>query len=116
MLSQAIVKEFCLLTVAKTRKVNVASHLNQMRAKTELFEQTAYALRAGSIGDTPNPPPPDTFEALVQAHYAWSDLIYMLEPTHSGKALPELALFDVALVYEDLLPRLEEIVWTYVNG
>ena len=116
MLSQAIVKESCLLTVAKTRKNSLASHLNQIRLKTEIFERTGYALRTGAVGDTPDPPPPDTFEALVQAHYAWSDLIYLLEPTRNGAALPELALFDVALVYEDLLPRLEDVVWTYVNG
>ena len=116
MLLQAIVKESCLLTVAKIRKGSLASHLNQMRAQTEMFEHTGYALRTGEVGETHNPPPRDTFEALVQAHYAWSDLIYLLDPTHNETALPELTLFDVALVYEVLLPRLEEVVWTYVNG
>jgi hypothetical protein len=116
MLSQAIVKESCLLSVAKARKESLASHLNQMRAKAALFEHTGYALRKGAIGTTPDPPLSDTFEALVQAHYSWSDLVYLLEPTESGTALPKLALLEVALSYEDLLPRLEEVVWTYVNG
>ncbi|MEX1662926.1 type IV pili methyl-accepting chemotaxis transducer N-terminal domain-containing protein [Thioclava sp. 15-R06ZXC-3] len=116
MLSQAIIKDICLLAATHGANGSAEAHISQIRTKTDLFEKTGYALRRGIATDTPDPPAPDTFEALVQAHYAWSDLIYLLEPAAADTSLSNTALFDVAHLYEDLLPRLEEVVWAYVNG
>ncbi|KEP69865.1 hypothetical protein DL1_01835 [Thioclava dalianensis] len=116
MLSQAVVKDICLSAAARSQNADFQKYNKRMRTRLALFSETGVALRRGTISASSKPPPPEVFEALVQAHYAWSDLVYLLEPGIADEALNKLDLLEIANGYEALLPRLHGVVKSYVDA
>jgi len=117
MLSQAIIKEACLLSRAQAAGLDSARHHAAIEAHTDLFELSMSMLRVGD-DDAGVAPPPDiqTEEALDRSLLIWTDMRELLDPALEGQALSLDTLDDLAVAYETLLQELEDIVWMTASG
>lgn len=116
MLSQATLKEACLITAAGVTRIDPAPHVTALNARVAMFEDTAGTLRGGDedLGVAP-PPGPDAETALDTVQETWQDIRGLLNPALEGQPMDLDALEDLARDYEVLLPQLEDVVWFYVN-
>lgn len=84
---------------------------------TTSFEGTTFALIRGdkNLGLSP---PRDTKarDALLETHYAWSDLRFLLAPAREGRVLQSIDLYDIAQGYEALLDRLDIVMAHYLEA
>jgi len=117
MLSQATIKDSCLLSLARVTGLDPAQVTSDLTARIDLFEETAGELRAGNeeAGIAP-PPNVEAENALDTVQLTWQDMRELLNPALDGTPLSPDRLGDLALSYAELLPQLEDVVWYYVNG
>lgn len=117
MLSQAAIKDSCLLSQAALTGLDPAQITADLTARIDLFEETAGELRAGNE-DTGIAPPPnvEAENALDTVQVTWQDMRELLNPALDGTPLGADRLGDLANSYAVLLPQLEDVVWYYVNG
>lgn len=115
-LSQAVMKEACLITAAGIARINPAPHVTALNTRVTMFEDSAGTLRGGDpdLGIAP-PPGPDAETALDTVQETWQDMRGMLNPALEGQPMDLDMLEDLARDYELLLPQLEDVVWFYVN-
>lgn len=117
MLSQATIKDSCLLSQAALAGLDPAQITADLTARTDLFEETAGELRAGNEDAGIAPPPNAEAEnALDAVQLTWQDMRELLNPALDGAPLSADRLGDLATSYSVLLPQLEDVVWYYVNG
>jgi len=115
-LSQAVMKEACLITASGITRLNPTPHVAALNTRVTMFEDSAGTLRGGdaALGIAP-PPGPDAEIALDTAQETWQGMRGLLGPALAGTPLDLDSLEDLAHDYELLLPQLEDVVWFYVN-
>lgn len=117
MLSQAAIKDSCLLSQAETAGLDPEKIVADLTARVDLFEESAGDLRAGNDETgIAAPPSVEVENALDTVQVTWQDMRELLNPAFEGEPLGLDRLGDLAQSYSVLLPQLEDVVWYYVNG
>lgn len=117
MLSQAVVKEACLISRANVSEFAVPPHVRALNNRLDLFELETTFLRVGDE-DLQIAPPPNLAaeEAIDRVLTAWQDMRALLDPAIEGESMGIDELDDLAVAYDELLPQLEDVVAEYVSA